>query len=154
VRLIHLWHPNSRFSFTNIPDFDLIQRQRGRDVAVIGAITAVKDVSGKDPEMDPIKLKPRVDEFLTTRKFGHAVYFDAGQTIFNTGLNLENGGQPTDGIPNPFVIIVSSDNTLRWAGGMWFPSYEAALEQILREDPGVQARRKVEEAYIKAKQGK
>jgi len=151
VRLIHLWHPNSRFSFTNIPDFDLIQRQRGRDVAVIGAITAVKDVSGKDPEMDPIKLKPRVDEFLATRKFGHAIYFDAGQTIFNTGLNLENGGQPNDGIPNPFVIIVSSDNTLRWAGGMWFPSYEAALEQVLREDPGVQARRKVEADYIKSK---
>ena len=53
-----------------------------------------------------------------------------------------------------FVCIVSSDGVLRWAGGTWFPSYQAALEQIIREDPGVQARRKVEAAFIKAKQGK
>lgn len=152
VRVIHLWHPDSRFSFENMPFFDLMQRQRGRDVVVVGAITVVKDIAGKDPEMDPVKIRKRIDEFLATRKFGHSIYFDAGSAIFNAGLGNENGNQSaTDGIPNPFVIIVSSDGILRWAGGTWFPSYEAALEQIIREDPGVQARRKVEAEFIKRK---
>lgn len=151
VRLIHVWHPDSRFSFENMPYFDLVQRQRGRDVVVVGAVTTVKDMAGKDPEMDPIKIKKRIDEFLATRKFGHAIYFDAGSAVFTAGQGSENGSQPTDGIPNPFVIIVSSDGILRWAGGTWFPSYEAALEQIIREDPGVQARRKVEAEFIKRK---
>lgn len=151
VRLIYMWHPDSRFSFEGVSDFDLIQRQRGRDVVVVGAVTGLKDLNGKEPEMDPVKLKKRADEFLATRKFGHSIYFDAGQAIFNAGTNSENGSSGSDLIPLPFVVIVSSDGILRWAGGMWFPSYEAALEQILREDPGVQARRKVEAEFIKRK---
>jgi len=158
VRVIYLWHPDSRFTHGNIPMADLMQRQRGRDVAVVGAITAITDGTTvkklEDVEMDPLKIKKRFDEFLATRTFSHAVYFDAGSTILSTGLDEENPtSSSSDGIPNPFVCIVSSDGVLRCAGGTWFPSYEAALEQVIREDPGVQARRKVEQAYIRAKQG-
>jgi hypothetical protein len=137
---------------------DLMQRQRGRDVAVVGAITAITDGTTvkklEDVEMDPLKIKKRFDEFLATRTFSHAVYFDAGSSIMSTGLDEQNpASNPGDSIPNPFICIVSSDGVLRWAGGAWFPSYQAALEQVIREDPGVQARRKVEQAYIRAKQG-
>lgn len=159
VRVIYLWHPDSRFTHSNIAMADLMQRQRGRDVAVVGAISSITDGTTvkkiEDLEMDPIKIKKRFDEFLATRTFSHAVYFDAGGAVMNTGLDQEGANSNTsDPIPNPFVCIVSSDGVLRWAGGAWFPSYQAALEQVIREDPGVQARRKVEEAYIKAKQGK
>ncbi len=158
VRVIYLWHPDSRFTHATIGMADLMQRQRGRDVAVVGAITTITDGTTvkkmEDIEMDPVKVKKRFDEFLATRTFGHAVYFDAGSTILSTGLDEENpNSSSSDGIPNPFICIVSSDGVLRWAGGEWFPSYKAALEQVIREDPGVQARRKVEQAYIKAKQG-
>jgi hypothetical protein len=138
---------------------DMMQRQRGRDVAVVGAVSGITDGTTdkklEDVEMDPVKIKKRFDEFLATRTFSHAVYFDAGNSLMNAGLDEENPtSSSSDPIPNPFICIISSDGVLRWAGGAWFPSYEAALEQVIREDPGVQARRKVEEAYIKAKQGK
>jgi thiol-disulfide isomerase/thioredoxin len=166
VRLVYLWHPDSRFTHDNIGKFDLVQRQRGRDVAVVGAISAVYDGTHgesatsesekKEVEMDPVKVKKRFEAFLTSRHIGHGIYFDAGASIMSTGLDKENAGSSSnsDLYPNPFVCIVSSDGVLRWAGGTWFPSYEAALEQVIREDPGVQARRKVEAAFIKAKQGK
>jgi thiol-disulfide isomerase/thioredoxin len=158
VRLFYFWHPDSRFSFGGLPDFELIQRQRPRDLVVIGAISKLKDAASaggggteKEVEMDPIKIKKRIDEFLATRKFGTSIFFDATGALLGTALDKDAGGGTPNEIPIPLVAIVSSDGILRWAGAKWLPSYQAALEQIIAEDPAVQARRKVEADFIRSK---
>lgn len=155
VRLMYIWHPDARVSFNDMPQFDLIQRQRGRDVVVVGLLCLVNEDRGGGGtlvlEKDPDKLKKRVKDFLDNRTFGHTLAFDLQNTIYEPLVkkNVFQGG-----IPVPYVGIVSSDGNLRWAGWMGLPSYSAALEQILRNDPGVAARRAVEAEYIKKQEGK
>lgn len=154
ARLIYIWHPDARVSFNDMPEFDLIQRQRGRDVVVIGLLCLVDEARGGSTstlEKDPDKLKKRVKDFLDNRTFGHTLAFDLQNTIYEPLIkkNIYQGV-----IPVPYVGIVSSDGNLRWAGWMGLPSYSAALEQVLRNDPGIAARRAVEAEYIKKQEGK
>jgi len=152
VRLVYIWHPDARVAFNDMPAFDLIQKQRGRDVTVIGMLSIVKEGnSTKTLEADPIALKKRVKEFLDNHVFGHTLMFDLSNTFWDsaTKFNTFSGF-----VPVPYVAIISSDGNLRWAGWQGLPSYDAALEQVLRVDPGVAARRKVEVEYMKTKTSK
>jgi len=119
---------------------------------VIGMLSIVKEGnSTKTLEADPIALKKRVKEFLDNHVFGHTLMFDLSNTFWDsaTKFNTFSGF-----VPVPYVAIISSDGNLRWAGWQGLPSYDAALEQVLRVDPGVAARRKVEVEYMKTKTSK
>ena len=62
------------------------------------------------------------------------------------------GGAPqeyTQGLPLSFGAIISTDGMVRWYGQTEGPAFEAMLDRILKVDPAVQARRKVEAEYIR-----
>jgi hypothetical protein len=151
--LVYFWHPEARVSYAAMDVFskmDLIKTQRSRDLVVAGIVTKLYD-QGSDQtklELDPKKLKERVEKFIAGRDLKQSIYLDPAGALFD--ISRRGKSYP---IPAPWVAIISSDGIMRWSGPMGLPSFEAALEQVLRVDPGVQARRAVEAEYLRA-QGK
>lgn len=155
VILMYFWHPDVPLSFVDIEKFDLIQRQKGRDVVVVGVLSPLGDANntyGNQPkiETDPEKLQKKLQDFRRDRKLGHSILLDLNGGLFTTSKTYYQSFQQA--VPAPWVAIVSSDGMMRWWGWMGFPAYEAALDKVLLNDPGVQARRRVEDEYIKSKQ--
>lgn len=157
--LLYLWHPDLPGSFHGIMhQADLMQRQYGRDLVVVGVLSplsaTVNNKQLSEDQRDPVKLQKKLEEIAKSRKFDHFLTIDPGNAIFDA---LQNQQQV---IPWPFFVIVSSDKMSRWwpvvdqsqqfiVTGV---DFEAALMQVIKVDPGVQARRAVEAEWIRTQQ--
>ena len=147
--LVYFWNPDTLISFNemNVMNrMDLIKTQRSRDLVVAGIVTRLGD-QNTDPSKqdDPKKMKERAEKFIAGRDLKQSTFFDPTGGL----LEIARRGRSFP-IPAPWVAIASSDGVLRWSGWMGLPSFEAALEQVLLVDPGVQARRAVEAEYLRA----
>ena len=152
VTVIYLWHPEVLASFDRVlPAMDQLQVAMARDVAVVGALVpAVK----LDPQRQqnqpgqaesPEKLVAKVKEFVNTRQFKHALAADATASTLSSLAPGFGTVKPTV----PFVMIVSSDGLVRWAGNPVSADFRYALETVLANDPGVAARRAADQAYLR-----
>ncbi|NUQ67584.1 MAG: hypothetical protein HUU18_04805 [Phycisphaerales bacterium] len=157
--LLYLWHPDLPGSFHGIMhNADLLQRQYGRDLVVVGVLsplsTSINNQQLTEDQRDPVKLQKKLEEVAKSRKFDHFLTIDPGNAIFDALQNQQNV------IPWPFFVIVSSDKMARWwpvvsQGGQTVVAGVdpiAALLQVLKVDPGVQARRAVEAEWIRTQQ--
>ncbi len=150
LRLVYFWHPESRFSFDQMVMFDLVQRQLGRDVVVIGAIAPLKDAAAGDEvkaEMDPAKLKKTWDEYVAKKTPGHAHIIDGQGSLYDLA-RAKDQNQDQNITYIPYVALVGSDGVMRWGGFYYMPSFRAALSKMLEIDPGVKARRAAEAEFI------
>lgn len=149
--VLYFWNPEVRETYTQMDimnKMDLLKTQRSRDLVVAGVVCKIAVQSGEREkfESDPKKLLEKVTTFVTTRNLKQSILIDPASVLFNASLR----GKGDSSAPLPWVAIVSSDGILRWSGWRGEPSFEAALEQVLRVDPGVQARRAAEDEYLKA----
>ena len=156
VVLLYYWSLDVRQSFASIDQMELLQRQHGRDLAVIGVLTpALRDANqnfGDQPETDPKKLEARVRSFFASRNLNHAILIDPSGALLTQGV--PNRNVSSDKPLFPIISVLSSDGTLRTWGVMDEPSVRAGLDKVLENDPGVAARRKAEEAYIRSHDAK
>lgn len=157
VVLMYFWHPDVPASYRDIATFDLLQTQKSRDVVVVGVLSPLADPNqggyGQPTiELDPEKLQVKIREFQQARPQRHPILVDLQGGLFTTSKTYYQSFQ--QGVPTPWVAIVSSDGMMRWWGPMRASGYEAALDRVLTVDPGVKARRAAEQAYIRARQGK
>jgi hypothetical protein len=155
VILMYFWHPEIMDSYHDVmPVMDKLQKQYARDLVVIGVVCSLKAQNGNEfkLENDPEHVQKRLEEFRKNYNLGHSLLVDLGGTLYGTATKASQQNTPIPSIP--WVAVISSDNTLRWAG--WFARSQAqgALDRVLAVDPGVIARRKAEEAYIRAKSDK
>jgi hypothetical protein len=149
VVLLYFWSMDMHESYKDMVRFDLLQKQAGRNLAVVGVMSPLTQQSqdGSAPVETPEALERRVRSFLLARKLEHALMADLGGTLMQA-VGLTNSATDRRW---PQVAVVSSDGTLRSWG--WFddPAVQAAFDTVLRNDPGAAARRKAEEAYLKAR---
>ncbi len=127
---------------------DLAQRQLGRDVVVVGVITNFDNFAGyqiPDKEKTPEYLREQMEKYGKSRNFDHYFVCDPNRAIIDAVVGMDMYE-----IPLPFFAIASSDNLVRWWSHPRAPSSRAALERILKVDPGVKVRREAEDAWIKA----
>lgn len=155
VVLMYFWHPDARVSWMrDLVNLDILQRQHSRDMVVVGVLSPLADANSQGGEKlkietDPEKLKKSIDDFFAGTSGTHYVLADApGNFLAMTdkGYQNYNGGKPV-----PWIAIISSDSKMRWWGWAKDPKGRAALDKILDSDPGVIARKKAEDAYIRAK---
>lgn len=154
VIVAYIFHPKfSRFDAWNksIPMMDQLQRQYGRDVVVVGLLTRFEQLSGggitlTDADKDPEKLAEAFTKYTQSRKFEHTI-----AKSFTTDLYAQaRGANNTGETPVPAFLIISTDGVCRWfTHDKNRVQFDAALEQILRVDPGVQNRRKAEQEWLK-----
>lgn len=139
--VVYVWSPDLRSSYEKImPMMEQIQRQRGRDISVIGAMLRVEDPNTRQPT-DTTPPGDLIKRFIDEQGIEHS------QTVYNPGMigNVEQNS--TTWIP--YVVVASSNGVIRWEGNPNRDGFRAAIEQVLTADPGVKARREAEEAYIK-----
>ena len=73
----------------------------------------------------------------------------------NVGVRTNNN-RDSGNFTIPYMILVASSGTVRWHGSLatskrMQASWKAAIKKVLAVDPGIQARRAAEDAYIKSK---
>lgn len=158
VRLVYIFHPEARvtFDYGQWSRFNLLQRQLVRDVRIVGLISPVNAPSSdgsqtKKLEVDPAKLTPVLEQWKTKVSLEHYISMDPSGGIFEQ--LQKNYPDAAQGVPVPWVGIVSSDGTLRWWGWMNSSRFQGSFDRIIAADPGVKARRAAEEAYLREKNG-
>ncbi len=166
LMVVYDWHPDIRLTYEGVFEFaDELQRQYPRDIAVIGALSQfAADGSGQPIDKkknDPKHLAERFEVFLKNREWKHSLLNNSlnemaeGSTT-QTALRAQADSDTTFMVP--ILMIVSTDGKIRW----WMKAekegapvaFQSALIDLLRNDPGIQARRKVEAEWIARKQGK
>lgn len=151
VRLIYTWHPADRDTMDRLMvRMDEVQRRLGRDVVVIGVLAALsEDRRRGDEPTDPIRAVPittdTIARFVGTRDLQHYLVASPESFVLPSLENSRN----SSGLFGS-VGVVSTDGILRriehWS--RW-DDIQRALEQTMRVDPGVQARREAENAFIR-----
>ncbi|MFM9994618.1 MAG: TlpA family protein disulfide reductase [Phycisphaerales bacterium] len=152
VIVIYLWHPDVRESYAVFDAMDTLQRNYPRDLAVIGALTPLRNLrgqSGFDPnqtEETEETIGRKLAQFLRARNFQHAIAADYGATaILSLPQNTNNAGAA---VRHPRVIIASSDGIIRYIGSYDRGVTKSWLDNIVSADPGVALRRRLDTAYI------
>lgn len=140
--VVYVFSPYMRRSYEDImPAMDRLQLQHGRDLAVVGSVAPIRPDSQQNPQgEDPMALTKMAQNFMAARTLDHAILADGGSSAGFSGY----GSSTT----LPWVVVASSDGVVRWSGDPRSPSFRAAVDQVLRSDPGVKARRAAEEKFI------
>lgn len=155
IVVAYIFHPRlSRFRAFNdmIPQMDLIQRQFARDVVVVGLLTNfdqsvnIPGLTFTDDDKNPEKLAEAFKVYAKSRNFSHYL-----ATSFESNVYLQASDQTQGGeYPIPAFVIIGTDGIGRWwSAPKGRVAFDAALQQMLRVDPGVQARRKAEAEWLK-----
>lgn len=137
-----------------IEEMDALQRRFSRDITVVGSMSPIfQDNSGQQqpttPPPDAVQVVRRTYE---TKHLAHSLVVDPAGGL----LGAAAGGQTVtfssngSGGANPTVAaIITSDGTQRWFGDATSHAFESAIAEIARTDPGVRARRRAEDEYLR-----
>lgn len=154
VIVAYVFHPKfSRFDAWNksIPQMDQLQRQYGRDIVVVGLLTRFEQLNGgvinlTDADKDPEKLAEAFNKYTQSRKFEHTIAKSFASDVYAQARGQTGSGET----PIPAFLIISTDGVCRWfTHEKNRVQFDAALEQVLRVDPGIHNRRKAEEEWLK-----
>ena len=159
VTVMYFWSPTLLGSYELVqPMMDLLQRERWRDVNVIGVMTRVplrrrdgREPSAEAEEKDRKKFAGLVLAAKVKRTYEHTIVADVEHEIIDALLAGDQfGGRGDEEIARYAVVAVfSSDKIMRWVGPPRSSRFRTALEHTLRIDPGVRARRQVEQVWIR-----
>lgn len=161
VTMVYFWTPEEGMASWNT-FYDAVQqyqRAYDRDLVVIGAAVMGPDDQnrGWGREADDARdkrvreAKERFDSFFSKKPLNHVLMDDMdGGSLLNSVTGDGGRRGRSDTIWLPYAGLVSSDGQLRWHGhlGRDGEEFRDALSRILRDDPGVKARRAAEERYI------
>jgi peroxiredoxin len=149
-------------------EMNRLQREHSRDLIVIGAMQPSEVNNNRrrrtNDDSDAQKRAEKAAEVFDTLNrelpVNHPRINDIGGSFLAGKYTPNNGDLPgrsgqIDGFLYPYHFLISSDGVVRWHGStVTSPErraeYEAAFRKLLEVDPGVQARRQAEQAYIKS----
>ncbi len=153
LMLCYFWHPDARFTQRQMDNFELLQRQLGRDVYVVGIISPLGDFTSQSTlNMKPEFIAENFKKYHTQKGLKHYFATDADGSLFEASKKAYQN--ISEGVPVPWGFIVSSDGTMHWWGYLSGASGRATLDKMLAIDPGVKARRAAEDEHIKSRSGK
>ncbi len=161
ITVAYFFNPKVYQSFQTFQqEANLLQKALGRDAVVLGVMVPVIDPNNRSnrnrEEIDPVEWAQDFATFAKTREPKHTLVSDMGGTfisaLFTNRRGSRDGGVFAAGLM-PYVAIVSSDGVIRWHGPASSRWFKFMLDETLRLDPGVAARRAVEEQYRRTRQG-
>lgn len=164
VVIAYFFNPTVPQSYQQfIAEANRLQKAHGRDVVVLGVMSPKEDPDARnrggqeEQKIDPAKWGQEFTEFARQRDPKHYLVIDpAGQFVTALNVNQRSGNQDNGvfaAANMTYVALVSSDGVIRWHGprhSKWFPYM---LDELLRVDPAVLERRKVEEDYRRTRGG-
>lgn len=150
--VVYFWNPRRTETVEpTMRDMDLLQRQHGRDLVVVGVYMPFRDPNqqaqpGQNPERDEANALIALRESVASRQLDHFLVPDLAQGVFTALRGQGNSG--TD-VLHPYAAVVSSDGLVRWHGPVRSAGFSASIDKVLAVDPGVRARRSAEERYLR-----
>ncbi|MCG3122295.1 MAG: hypothetical protein GIKADHBN_00676 [Phycisphaerales bacterium] len=151
VWVLYFWAFDSYESYSIMQRMDQLQKAKGRDVAVVGILTKFADPNASSTDQtpeDPARLLKKVTDFTRGKALQHSTFVDPTGVLLSTTRGADTS---SDRVPLPYVVVCSSDGTVRFSGWAKHPSFESSLDNTLSLDPGVRARRTADAAYLKAR---
>lgn len=127
-----------------------LQTQLGRDAVIVGVCTGIHSEdrgSRNQDQVEPAVFVQRMERFRRSHGITHPMIADIGGNLFTSNSNSRGSNQ------DYVAMVVSSDSIVRWDGAVSDPAFRASLDRVVDIDPGVQARRAAEQAYIRARGG-
>lgn len=175
VTLVYLFTPKSIEQFARgggtvmdlFRDMNRLQAAHPRDLLVIGAMVSGEQQDrrgrrrGGDDEdrLTPEQMTENFNKMMEIPA-NHYRVNDLNGTLVTSRLTPNNGldggrGRNSRAFVLPYQILISSDGVVRWHGFINASptrraEWEAALQKMLKVDPGVAARHAAEEAYIRS----
>ncbi len=137
-----------------IPTLNRLQEQFPRDVVVLGEALEIKDEylrgTQEEKELQRKNAVEATSRIPVARQMNHAfctTQFKLSEIVQGANsffMDIKSREDTSIG------FIVSSDGKVRWVGNPNYQNFRVAVEQAVRNDPGVNARRRAEEAAGKA----
>lgn len=146
--VLYTWRLDDTRSAEIARQMERLQSQLGRDVVIAGVCVGVQSDernSRDQPQIDPAVFVSRIEQFRAYHGLTHPMISDLGGNLTVGNDNRRNADEDYTG------AVVSSDSIVRWEGAVSNPAFRAALDRVIDIDPGVQARRAAEQAYIRAR---
>ncbi|MEQ8317458.1 MAG: TlpA disulfide reductase family protein [Phycisphaerales bacterium] len=167
IRVVYYWAHTVPSSYERVqPLMDELQRRHGRDIAVIGMSIPFVRVDPDELRRDSTKLDEAIEQYgqtlasITNRtQVKHTIAFDKDIDMLLSSLGKDAFGRSdrimrtVERLNFPFVVLYSTDNSVRWMGHPLDDRFELALNRLVEVDPAVQLRRERDEAYL-ARQGR
>ncbi len=161
VTMVYFWTPEQGMASWNefYDALQAIQREHARDLVMIGAAVMGPEERGNrrgrgnDDARDKRvrEAKERFDSFFSKKPLNHVLMDDMDSGALMTSVTGDGGRRGrSDPVALPYAGLISSDGQLRWHGhlGVDYEEFRDALDRLLRDDPGLKARRAAEERYI------
>lgn len=162
IRVVYYWTHTVAFSYEDVqPMMDDLQRRHGRDIAVIGMAFPFVTVDQEAARRDRSLFDKALEDFgetltnITSRtQFKHSIAFDRELELLTSSLGKESYGgverqlREVRDLYVPFVVIYSTDNSVRWMGSPLDDRFEVALNRMVDVDPAVQIRRERDAAFL------
>jgi hypothetical protein len=147
---LYFWHPDFAPTYALFEPMNALQRQHRRDLVVIGVMSPLTMQSNTGQQeykldADPKTLKEKIEKIMGQQNINHTMILDTDGAIFDIVKNKNNE------IILPWGAVVSSDNSLRWAGFMGLTTFRGSIDRVLQVDPGIKARRAAEDEFLRSK---
>ncbi|MEM8758553.1 MAG: TlpA disulfide reductase family protein [Planctomycetota bacterium] len=153
VVVVYNWHPSDRDTMDRLMfRMDELQRQRARDVVVVGLMAGVAErrrSRNTDPRDNIPVTTETIERFVGNRQIDqYLVASPSGSPIPPISTRNSRRNEALIGA----IAVVSTDGIVRRAAH-WteWDDIRRALDTVLRVDPGIQARRDAEDAFIRGR---
>lgn len=162
VRVVYYWAHTVPSSYERVqPLMDELQRRHGRDIVVIGMSIPWVTVDREEVRRNRGVIDEAIERYgrtlanITNRtQIKHTIALDKDLELLTSSLGKEvyGGGdrilETIRDLRVPFVVLYSTDNSVRWMGHPLDDRFEVALNRMVEVDPAVQIRRQRDEAYL------
>lgn len=150
ITAVYMFDPLDEDWLSQIPVMNRAQDAWQRDVVVVGMPLPNPDKRNQlQSEEDRAKYDTErlnaAKSIVGSRTVNHAVVTSTGGfATIDKWMAFANSGRKLG-----VVVLLSSDGKVRWLGNPHLDNFRPALDQMVRVDPGVRARRRAEEARAK-----
>lgn len=163
VTMIYFWTPERGMASWNefYDEMQGFQREHPRDLTVVGVAVPLEqdnrrrrrgnDEDERQKEVE--EAKKRFEEFFDRKPLNHTILDQIDDDVLLQSIVNSGSRRGSDRVFLPYVALISSDGKLRWHGIYTWQQEEFrdAFYRLLRDDPGLIARRRAEAEFIRQK---
>ncbi|MDX9911309.1 MAG: TlpA disulfide reductase family protein [Phycisphaerales bacterium] len=150
--IVYGFNPEQQRTVEYVTSMDLLQKQMVRDVRVAGLLVPLQDNNNRRDDEEAKKLAASIPEKIAGLKqsfrLSHELIPDVDAAAL-TAANPDNERNRSNESYIPFAAVISSDGIIRWWGHPGDHAFRAAVDKVLKVDPGIRARRQAEDEYIR-----
>jgi hypothetical protein len=150
ITILYLIEPNRRDMMNVFATMNRVQDVYERDAVVIGWVYPDPQREQNLDDREKAELQQRIERIVKSVRDNRTLNHTLGSGQFD--LPMFQQGIPVFGRSideQAITMLLTSDGSLRWLGHPGVDTFHTTMKKLIELDPGVQARRKAEDAAAK-----